>query len=83
LEGGLAHEDAPALNAADPSHPAPPDMAEGSSALDVATMEGLALEGGAGSDPTPEGVGVGSPLPLLLPWMFTLDHRRSNLRRPR
>jgi hypothetical protein len=28
LEGGLAHEDAPTLNAADPTPPAPLDMAE-------------------------------------------------------
>lgn len=57
LEGDLAHEDALALNAADPSHPAPLDMAEGSSALDVATTEGPAPEGGAGSDQVPEVVG--------------------------
>jgi hypothetical protein len=51
LEGGLAREDA------DPSHLAPMDMAEGSSALEVAATEDPAPEGGAGSDPTPEGVG--------------------------
>jgi hypothetical protein len=37
LEGGLTREDAPALNAADPSRPAPLDMADGSPALEVAT----------------------------------------------
>jgi hypothetical protein len=45
LEGGLAHEDA------DPSHPAPMDMVEGSSTFEVAATE----------DPAPEGVGAGSP----------------------
>jgi hypothetical protein len=55
LEGGLRCEDA------DPSHLAPIDMAEGSSALDVAVMEDPTPEGGAGSDPAPQGVGAGSP----------------------
>ena len=55
LEGGLPCEDA------DPSHLAPIDMAEGSSALDVAVMEDPTPEGGAGSDPAPQGVGAGSP----------------------
>jgi hypothetical protein len=55
LEGGLACEDA------DPSHPASMDMAEGSSALEVAATEDPAPEGGAGCDPTLEGVGAGSP----------------------
>jgi hypothetical protein len=35
-------------------------MAEGASALEVATREGPAPEGGAGSDLAPEGVGAGS-----------------------
>jgi hypothetical protein len=54
LEGGLLHEDV------DPSHLAPMDVAEESSALEVAAAEGPAPEGGAGSDLAPEGVGVGS-----------------------
>jgi hypothetical protein len=37
------------------------DVAKGSSALEVATTEDLALEGGAGSDLAPEGVGASSP----------------------
>jgi hypothetical protein len=37
------------------------DMAEGSLALEVAAAEDLAPEDGAGSNPTPEGVGAGSP----------------------
>ena len=44
----------------DLSHPAPMDVAEESSALEVAAAEGPTPEGGAGSDPAPEGVGVGS-----------------------
>lgn len=78
LEGGLAREDALALNAADPSPPDPLGMAEGASALEVAVTEGPAPEGGAGSDPAPEGVGAGSF--LLPPWMPTLDRHQSNLR---
>jgi hypothetical protein len=71
LEGSLAHEDAPAPNAADPSHLGPLDMAEGPLALDVATTKGPAPKGGAGSDPALEGVGQ---VPLLLPpWTSTLD----------
>jgi hypothetical protein len=54
LEGGLLCENA------DPSHPAPMDVAEESSALEVAPAEGPAPEGGAGRDPAPEGIGVGS-----------------------
>jgi hypothetical protein len=54
LEGGLPCEDA------DPSHLAPMDMAEGSSALEVAVMEDPAPEGGAESDPALKGVGAGS-----------------------
>ena len=61
MDGGLAREDAPALDVADSSYPAPLDMAEGSSALDVAAAEGPAPKGGAESDPAPEGVGAGSP----------------------
>jgi hypothetical protein len=55
LEGGLPREDA------DPSHLAPMDVAEGSSALEVAATEDPAPEGGVGSDLAPEGVGAGSP----------------------
>jgi hypothetical protein len=44
---------------ADLSHPAPMDMAEGSSTLEVAATEDPVPEGGAGSDPAPEGVGAG------------------------
>jgi hypothetical protein len=54
LEGGLPWK------SIDPSHPTPMDVAEGSSALEVAAAEGPAPEGGAGSDPAPEGVGAGS-----------------------
>jgi hypothetical protein len=54
LEGSLP------CKSVDPSPSAPKDMAEGSSALEVATVEGLAPEGGASSDPAPEGVGAGS-----------------------
>jgi hypothetical protein len=45
MEGGLAREDALALNVADPSHLAPLGTIEGASSLKVAAMEG----------PTPEG----------------------------
>jgi hypothetical protein len=62
LEGALAHEDILALNTTDQSHPAPLGMAEGASALEVTAKEGPAPEGGARSDPTPEGVGAGSSL---------------------
>jgi hypothetical protein len=54
LECGLSREDA------DPSCLTPMDVAEGSSAVEVAAAEDPAPEGGAGSDPAPEGVGVGS-----------------------
>jgi hypothetical protein len=54
LEGGL-----PCKNA-DPSHPTPMDVAEGSSAQEVAVAEDPTPEGGAGSDPSPEGVGADS-----------------------
>jgi hypothetical protein len=54
LEGGLP------CKSVDPGFPAPMDVAEGSSALEVAVAEGPAPEGGAGSDPAPEGVGAGS-----------------------
>jgi hypothetical protein len=60
LEGGLACEDTLALNVADLSHPAPLDMVERSSDLEVAATEGPAPKGGAGSDLAPEGVGAGS-----------------------
>jgi hypothetical protein len=55
LEGGLPREDT------DPSHPAPMDVAEGSSALEVAVTEDPTPEGGVGSDPAPKGIGAGSP----------------------
>jgi hypothetical protein len=55
LEGGLPRENA------DPSNLAPMDVADKSSSLEVATAEGPALEGGAGSDPAPKGIGAGSP----------------------
>jgi hypothetical protein len=54
LEGGLPCENA------DLSHPTPMDMAEGSSALEVAAAEGPTPEGGVGCDLAPEGVGAGS-----------------------
>jgi hypothetical protein len=50
LEGSLL------CKSVDPSHPAHMDVAEGPSALEVGAAEGPALEGGAGSDPAPEGV---------------------------
>jgi hypothetical protein len=59
LEGGLAREDALALDAADPRHPAPLGMVEGASSLKVVATEGPAPEGGAGGDPAPEGVRAG------------------------
>jgi hypothetical protein len=43
-----------------PSHPAPMDVAEGPSTLEVAAAQDPAPEGGAGSDLAPEGVGAGS-----------------------
>jgi hypothetical protein len=55
LEGSL-----PCKNA-DPSRPTPMDVAEESSALEVAGAEGPTPEGCAGSDPAPEGAGAGSP----------------------
>jgi hypothetical protein len=60
LEGGLPCGDA------DPSHLAPMDMVEGSLALEVVAVEDPAPEDGAGSDPTPEGVGAGSPSAVSL-----------------
>jgi hypothetical protein len=54
LEGGLP------CKSVDLGLPAPMDVAEGSSALEVAAAEGPAPEGGAGSDLAPEGVGAGS-----------------------
>jgi hypothetical protein len=54
LEGGLPCENA------DLSHSVPIGMAEGSSALKVADVEGPAPKGGAGSDPAPEGARAGS-----------------------
>jgi hypothetical protein len=54
LEGSLLGK------SADPSHPAPMDVAEGPSTLEAAAAEDPAPEGGAGSDPAPEGVGAGS-----------------------
>jgi hypothetical protein len=55
LEGGLAREGAPALNAADSSDPTPMGMAEGSSALEVAATEGPTLEGWCWEQPSPRG----------------------------
>jgi hypothetical protein len=46
------------------SHLTPMEVAEEPSALEVATVEGPALEGGAGSYPAPEGVS-GSDLALV------------------
>jgi hypothetical protein len=54
LEGGLICANT------DLGHLAPMDVAEESLALEVAAAEGPTPEGGAGSDPTTEGVGVGS-----------------------
>jgi hypothetical protein len=54
LEGSLPREND------DPSHPAPMDVAEESSALEVAAVEGPAPKGGAGSDLALEGVVEGS-----------------------
>jgi hypothetical protein len=51
LEGSLPSEDA------DPSHPAPMDVVEGSSALEVAATEDPAHEGGVGSNPAPRVLG--------------------------
>jgi hypothetical protein len=48
LEGSLS------CKSADLRHPAPMDVAEGPSALEVATTEDPAPEGGASSDPTPD-----------------------------
>lgn len=55
LEGGLARENA------DSSHSALMDVAEESSALEVAAAKGPVHEGGGGSDAAPKGVGAGSP----------------------
>jgi hypothetical protein len=73
LEGGIP------CKSIDPDLPAPMDMAKVSSALEVAAAEGPALEGGAGSDPAPEGVGAGPSLLLL--WMSTLNLLQSGPRR--
>jgi hypothetical protein len=54
LEGSLLCRDA------DLSHLTPMEVVEGPSALEVATAEDPALEGGAGSYPAPEGVQVSS-----------------------
>jgi hypothetical protein len=54
LEGSLP------CKSVDPSHPAPMDVAEGPSALEVAAAENPAPEGGADSGPAPKGVGAGS-----------------------
>jgi hypothetical protein len=55
LEGSLPCRDA------DLSHPTPMEVAEGPSALEVATVEDLASKGGAGSYPAPEGVAGSDP----------------------
>jgi hypothetical protein len=55
LEGSLP------CKGADLSHPTPMEVAEGPSALEVATAEDLAFESGAGSYPAPEGVASSDP----------------------
>ena len=55
LEGSIPCRDA------DLSHPTPMEVAEGPSALEVATAEDPAPEGGAGSYPAPEGVAGSDP----------------------
>jgi hypothetical protein len=55
LEGSLQCQDAGL------SHPTPMEVTEEPSALDVATAEDRAPEGGAGSYPTPEGVAGSNP----------------------
>jgi hypothetical protein len=55
LEGSLPCRDAGL------SHPTPMEVAEGPSALEVATAEDPAPEGGAGSYPAPEGVAGSDP----------------------
>jgi hypothetical protein len=65
LEGGLPCENTYL------SHPTPMDVAEESSALEVAAAVG----------PAHEGVGAGSPLLLL--WTSTLDRPQSDPRRMR
>jgi hypothetical protein len=57
LEGSLPCKDT------DPSHLTPMEVAEGPSALEVATAEDPASEGGAGSYPAPEGVVGSNPAP--------------------
>jgi hypothetical protein len=49
---------------ADPSYPTPMEVDEGHSALEVATAEDPAPEGGAGSYPAPEGVAGSDPAPV-------------------
>ena len=81
LEGGLACEDAPVLNATDPSHLAPLDTTKGSSALDVAATGGQPLRVVPGAT---QPLRVLGQVPLLLPpWMSTLNRRQSNPRSPR
>jgi hypothetical protein len=75
LEGGLPCEDA------DPSHLAPMDVAEGSSALEVAATEDPAPRVVLGATQPPM-VLKQAPLPPL-PWTSMLDRRQSNPRRPR
>jgi hypothetical protein len=55
LEGGLQCRDAGL------SHPTPMEVTEEPSALEVATIEDPAPEGGAGSYPAPEGVAGSDP----------------------
>jgi hypothetical protein len=55
LDGSLQCQDAGL------SHPAPMEVTEEPSALEVATAEDPALEGGAGSYPAPDGVGGSDP----------------------
>jgi hypothetical protein len=73
LEGSLQCQDAGL------SHPTPMEVTEEPSALEVATAEDLAPEGGAGSYPAPEGVAdsdpalVGSASYNLAPRVFRWD----------
>jgi hypothetical protein len=60
LEGGLAHEDTLALDAADQSQPVPLGTTEGASTSEIPTKEDPAPEGGAEGDLAPEGASPGS-----------------------
>jgi hypothetical protein len=75
LEGSLP------CKSADPSHPTPMEVAEGTSTLEVAAVEDPTSEGGAGSDPASR-VLEHAPS-LLLPWTSTSDRPQSDPRRLR